>query len=51
VLEAIAAAGIWPASVQNDIVLARSTNRVDTAIEPLARRVEIELTTMRPISS
>jgi len=51
VLEAIASAGVWPGSVQTDIVLARSTNRPDSAIEPIARRVEIELQTVRPITS
>lgn len=51
VLAAIAATGIWAHSVQTDIVLTRSTNRPDTAIEPIARRVEVEFQTIRPISS
>ena len=51
VLEAIASTGIWSNSVQTDIVLSRSTNRADAAGEPLARRVEVELMTTRPIAS
>ena len=51
VLEAIASTGIWAEEVQSDIVLARSTNRPDTAARPLARRVEIEFTTAWPITS
>ena len=51
VVEAIAATGIWPAKVQTDIVLSRTNNRPDAALEPVAQRVEIELITTLPISS
>lgn len=51
VLESIAAAGIWAPNVQADIVLVRDTNRPDTAIEPMARRVEVKFTTAPAIIS
>ena len=51
VLEAFAAAGVWANEVQSDIVLTRSNNRTDWTIEPLERRVEVTVTTVRSITS
>ena len=51
VLESVAAAGVWAANVQSDIVINRVNNRPDTAHTPLARRVEIQIHTAKAITS
>jgi len=51
VLEAFAASGLWAKDIRTDIVLASDNARPERAVMPLARRVEIQLTTVKPISS
>lgn len=51
VLEAFASAGLWAKDVRTDIVLASDSAQPERAVMPLARRVEVQLTTVKPISS